>query len=184
VPDEDAEQRRVVLVGSVITLILVIIIAGAYYFSSRPDVVETRRDSTATTIVPSMTPVAGDTNRPIDIEPSYPPVDTAVAANPPPERTFETKPRNVARDDSLVLEAVSSTPVWFSIKMDTTRTERGTLVSNDHRTWKAKDRFTVTLGDAGVVTFFLNGRELGSLGEEGSVVKNVVISRDNLGRAP
>jgi hypothetical protein len=38
----------------------------------------------------------------------------------------------------------------------------------------------ITLGDAGAVTFFLNGKEIGSLGEEGAVVKNVTLSRQQL----
>lgn len=42
---------------------------------------------------------------------------------------------------------------------------------------EGKDYFVVTLGDAGAVTFFLNGKEIGTLGEEGSVIKNVVLSR-------
>jgi hypothetical protein len=45
--------------------------------------------------------------------------------------------------------------------------------------WKARDYFVVTLGDAGAVTFFLNGKEIGTLGEEGSVIKNVVLSRSH-----
>lgn len=92
---------------------------------------------------------------------------------------MEPAPQVFARDDSLVLEAFSNAPVWFSVRMDTTRTERGQLSSNDHRVWKARDRFVITLGDAGAVTFFLNGREIGALGEEGAVVKNVTLSRQN-----
>ena len=100
---------------------------------------------------------------------------TAVPPDP-----VEAKPRVFAREDSLVLEAFTSAPVWFSVKMDTLRTERGSLSSNEHRVWKARDHFVITLGDAGAVTFFLNGKEIGTLGEEGAVVKNVTLSRQQL----
>jgi hypothetical protein len=112
--------------------------------------------------------------------PEITPMDTGMkaAAQTQPELA---RPKTFAREDSLVLEAFTSAPVWFSLRMDSARTERGSLGSNEHIVWRARSQFVVTLGDAGAVTFFLNGREIGTLGEEGSVVKNIVISRQQLG---
>jgi hypothetical protein len=43
--------------------------------------------------------------------------------------------------------------------------------------WKARERFSVTLGSGGAVQFTLNDRQLGVLGKRGSVVRNYPISR-------
>ncbi len=108
------------------------------------------------------------------------PQETTTQKNPKEEVAMEPVKQVFAAEDSLVLEAFSNSSVWFAIRMDTTRSERGSLGANDHRIWKAKDRFVVTLGDAGAVTFMLNGTDLGALGDAGSVAKNVPISRANL----
>lgn len=176
--DDESEQRRILLVGSVIVLIVVIAIYAFFHFGSSEEGAGGMIDSTA--IRASID--AGkfiDSSQNVFVEPELPLPDTAQAVQPAEETAMEPAPQVFARDDSLVLEAFSNAPVWFSVRMDTTRTERGQLSSNDHRVWKARDRFVITLGDAGAVTFFLNGREIGALGEEGAVVKNVTLSRQN-----
>jgi hypothetical protein len=106
------------------------------------------------------------------------PTDTGATVTPV-EQTLEQAQRAAVREDSLILEAFSTASVWFSVKMDTVRSEKGTMSVNDHRVWKARDRFVVTLGDAGAITFYLNGRELGALGADGEVVKNLTITRQS-----
>lgn len=177
-PDDESDQRRILLVGSVIVLIVVIALYALFHFSSSDEGAGGMIDSTA--IRASID--AGkfiDSSQNVFVEPELPLPDTAQTVQPADEKAMEPAPQVFARDDSLVLEAFSNAPVWFSVRMDTTRTERGQLSSNDHRVWKARDRFVITLGDAGAVTFFLNGREIGALGEEGAVVKNVTLSRQN-----
>ncbi|NOY05597.1 MAG: DUF4115 domain-containing protein, partial [Chlorobi bacterium] len=78
------------------------------------------------------------------------------------------------------LEAFTSAPVYYNILMDSVRSERGNLGSNDHKAWKAMDQFLVTVGDAGAITFVLNGVELGNLGESGMLIKNYRITRELL----
>ena len=46
--------------------------------------------------------------------------------------------------------------------------------------WAAKERFVVTMGNAGGATFQLNGKDIGALGKRGAVVRNAVISEANL----
>ena len=176
---EDREQRRILLVGGVIVLMVAVVVAGYFYFGSREETTEAPVDSTSLKAAMEANSFVDSTQMAFT-EPATPPVDTGRTRERTEEVLMEPSPKTYARDDSLVLEAFSSSPVWFSIKMDTTRSERGTLSSNDHRAWKAKDRFLITLGDAGAVTFFLNGKEIGPLGEEGAVLKNVPLSRQNL----
>ncbi len=176
---DSPNEKRIIGVGLVIIAIIVIAVYGIFYFGSDGDSETAQVDSTA--IKASI-----EAGRFIDSS-QYAMTDLDIATEdtlpsdplPPPD-PVESKPRVFERADSLVLEAFTNAPVWFSVKMDTLRTERGSLSSNEHRVWKASDYFVITLGDAGAVTFFLNGREIGTLGEEGAVVKNVTLSRRQL----
>ncbi|MBR9975146.1 MAG: DUF4115 domain-containing protein [Bacteroidetes bacterium] len=174
-----AGEKRIIGVGMVVIAMIGIAIYGVVYFSSGDGDETTAVDSTS--IKASIE--AGrfiDSSQYAMTDMDLAAEDTASAETMLPPEPVEARPRVFAREDSLVLEAFSSAPVWFSVKMDTLRTERGSLSSNEHRVWKARDHFVITLGDAGAVTFFLNGKEIGTLGEEGAVVKNVSLSRQQL----
>lgn len=177
--DDEGDQRRILMIGSVVVLIIIVALYAVFHFSSDESSQGGMIDSTA--IRASID--AGkfiDSSQNVFVEPELPTADTSTQLQPAEEKAMEPAPQVFAKDDSLVLEAFSNSPVWFSVRMDTTRTERGQLSSNDHRVWKARDRFVITLGDAGAVTFFLNGREIGALGDEGAVIKNVTLSRQSL----
>jgi len=174
---EDEEQRRIMIIGSLISLAVIIGIFGIWYFSTEPEKMTSAADSTA--VNPNLYADRFiDSNDFIPDEPeALPDTTTGAAANPAAEQQKE----NVyAREDSLVLEAFSSTPVYFSIRMDTTKTEKGFLSSNEHKVWKAKDHFIISLGDAGAMTFFLNGKQLKPLGGDGLAINNHVISRRSI----
>jgi hypothetical protein len=176
---ETPNEKRIIGIGLVIIAIIVIAVYGIFYFGADDESETAQVDSTA--IKASIE--AGrfiDSSQYAMTEMNLAAEDTLPAKPLPPPDPVESKPRVFERADSLVLEAFTSAPVWFSVKMDTLRTERGSLNSKEHRVWKAKDYFVITLGDAGAVTFFLNGREIGTLGEEGAVVKNVTLSRRQL----
>jgi hypothetical protein len=175
---DGSNEKRILGIGFIVVSIIAIAFYGIFYFSSDDPAEMAAIDSTA--IKASIE--AGrfiDSSQSAMTELDIIPDDTLTAPLSPPE-PVEAKPRVFEREDSLVLEAFTNAPVWFSVKMDTLRTERGSLSSNEHRIWKAHDYFVITLGDAGAVTFFLNGKEIGTLGEEGAVVKNVTLSRQQL----
>ncbi len=176
---ESGNEKRIIGVGMVIIALITISIYGIFYFSSDDSDAGEAIDSTS--IKASIE--AGrfiDSTQYALTELDLAPEDTASSIPIVPPDPVEAQKRVFAKDDSLVLEAFTSAPVWFSVKMDTLRTERGSLSSNEHRVWKARDYFMITLGDAGAVTFFLNGMEIGTLGEEGAVVKNFTLSRQQL----
>jgi transcriptional regulator with XRE-family HTH domain len=174
-PTEETQgPRRIVVIAGLITAIIVLGIAGAFLFRGSRNADTGLLDSAALR--------SGiDAGRYQDSLQSSTggmmPGDTLYSDEPADEKAMEPKASAWANDDSLVLEAFSTAPVWFYVKMDTTRSERGTMASNDHFVWKARDQFTITLGDAGAVTFYLNGRSIGTLGNENTVVKNVAITR-------
>jgi hypothetical protein len=82
--------------------------------------------------------------------------------------------------DSLKLEIQTSDSVWISILVDGKTTQEYLFPPNRKRTFAAKDQFSITMGNAGGATFRLNGKEMGSLGRRGSVVRNIVINQARL----
>jgi cytoskeletal protein RodZ len=175
---EDDEQRRLLIIGSLITLAIAIGIYGIWYFSTETEATMAVADSTRTQPNVYAERFIDSTDF-IPDEPEILPDTTTGTVQPPPVNE-RIRDNAFEREDSLVLEAFSSTPVYYSLRMDTTKTEKGFLTSNEHRLWKAKDRFVISLGDAGAMTFFLNGKQLKPLGGEGLAINNFVINRKTL----
>jgi len=84
------------------------------------------------------------------------------------------------RSDSLRLEMTTQDSVWINILIDDKIGKTYLLGPNRNRIWAAKERFMVTMGNAGGATFHLNGKEIGTLGKPGAVVRNAVISAADL----
>jgi hypothetical protein len=82
--------------------------------------------------------------------------------------------------DSLRLEISTTDSVWISLLIDGKKAEEYLFAPNRRRTWIAKDRFVITMGNAGGATFRLNGKSIGLLGKRGAVVRNAVITEANL----
>ncbi|HEY6952078.1 MAG TPA: RodZ domain-containing protein [Bacteroidota bacterium] len=86
----------------------------------------------------------------------------------------------VLKADSLHLEIATTDSVWISILVDGKTTLEYLFPPNRKRTFTAKDKFSITMGNAGGASFKLNGKELGSLGKRGVVVRNVIINEARL----
>jgi hypothetical protein len=89
-------------------------------------------------------------------------------------------PAPVIKADSLRLEIISSDSVWISILIDGKRTVEYLFPPNRSRLLTAKDQFSITMGNAGGAVFKLNGRDLGTLGRRGAVVRNVLLNEARL----
>jgi cytoskeleton protein RodZ len=85
-----------------------------------------------------------------------------------------------SRSDSLILEGRTSQDVWVRLAIDNDSSKEYLFRPNAVRTWKADQKFDVSLGNAGGIDFRLNGRELGTLGKSGAVVRNVIITRNGV----
>jgi transcriptional regulator with XRE-family HTH domain len=119
--------------------------------------------------------------------PDVPEIPFSTAVREAEQRTMPgdtTKPRaqleRGAATDSLVLSVASIDSVWMELSIDGTPAIDYLFPPNARRQWKAKEKFTVTLGNAGGILFRLNGTELGTLGKRGSVLHNVELSRKTL----
>jgi hypothetical protein len=70
--------------------------------------------------------------------------------------------------------------VWVQIAIDALPPVDYLFPPQSHRQWRARERFTITLGNAGGVQFHLNARDLGTLGKRGAVLRNVELTREAL----
>ncbi len=112
------------------------------------------------------------------------PFDTVVresAAAQPRETPISlpavTRPAAV---DSLSLVMTTTDSVWMTITLDDARTLEYLFPPGRRGNWTAKESFTLTMGNAGGAAFVLNGKNLGSLGRPGAVIRNVRVSAANL----
>jgi len=82
--------------------------------------------------------------------------------------------------DSLTLEMTTTDSVWMTVTLDGSQTLEYLYPPSRKGSWKAKESFSLTMGNAGGASFSLNGHELGALGKRGAVVRNILISQANL----
>lgn len=86
----------------------------------------------------------------------------------------------VLSSDSLTLTIRSSAVVWMSIVRDTGYVTELLLDPGQKRTVRAKRRFVVTTGNAGGASFQVNKKEIGVLGKNGIVLRNIVITSEGV----
>lgn len=82
--------------------------------------------------------------------------------------------------DTLILRATTTDSVWMAIAIDGSDTSEYLFGPSESKTWKASDRFSITLGNAGGMSFTLNDQSIGSLGKPGAVVRDVQLMRRGL----
>jgi cytoskeletal protein RodZ len=102
-------------------------------------------------------------------------------------RTFTTDTAKLAppttisaHSDSLLLTATSSDSVWMQLSLDGAPPADYLFPPNVRRQWKARGKFTITLGNGGGIAFRLNTTDIGMLGKRGSVVRDVELTRRSL----
>ncbi len=107
--------------------------------------------------------------------------ENEAASIPPPAPAPDSTPLAASvRSDSLRLEMTTRDSVWINILIDGKIGQTYLFGAKKKRTWAAKERFVITMGNAGGATFLLNGKDIGTLGKRGAVVRNAVITEANL----
>ncbi|MGA9116770.1 MAG: RodZ domain-containing protein [Bacteroidota bacterium] len=102
--------------------------------------------------------------------------------SPPPAPDSEAMRAPAHGTDTLVLAATPSDTVWVQISADDGPPMDYVLRPGRTRTWKAARRFLVSVGNAGAVRWTLDGGDLGKLGSDGSILRNVEVTRTSLRR--
>lgn len=102
------------------------------------------------------------------------------APPPAPAPSSVPKPASPQREPSsvplvLLIEAVE--PSWIHATIDGTEMKEALLQPSESVRWEAKERFLLTVGNAGGVRLFLDGRALGALGPSGKVVKREIVAQ-------
>ncbi|WP_027717543.1 helix-turn-helix domain-containing protein [Desulfovirgula thermocuniculi] len=97
-----------------------------------------------------------------------------LASAPPPEAKEPGQPppppeAPKAEGINLVLKVFDES-CWMRVEVDGRTAFTGEVLANESKTFQAKERIRVKLGNAGVVNVQINGRDLGVLGERGQVV--------------
>ncbi|HIE65204.1 MAG: RodZ domain-containing protein [Nitrospira sp.] len=78
----------------------------------------------------------------------------------------------------LLVEAVSSS--WVQVTLDGDEIQEAMLQPEDTVRWRAKESFFLTLGNAGGVRVYLDGKDLGPMGPIGKVVRKKIIISEAL----
>ena len=104
------------------------------------------------------------------------------AAAPAKKDSARVPGMQASRVDSLTLQAVISDSVWVQVIIDGGPPHEYLFRPNARATWKAADKFLLTVGNAGAVQLTLNKKDLGTLGKKGAVIQKLELTRKSLGR--
>lgn len=85
-----------------------------------------------------------------------------------------------SRIDSLLLEGIASETVWVRISIDGLDPNEYTLPALYRMRWRAKKYFVISVGNTAGISFSLNSRKIGTLGEGRKPLKDVSLSWETL----
>jgi cytoskeleton protein RodZ len=92
-------------------------------------------------------------------------------------RTADPLLAGTPSDGSLALAIEALELTWVVVQVDNGSPEEALMRPGERVQWKASDRFTLTLGNAGGVRVELNGKEQGPFGNSGKVARDIVLKR-------
>jgi len=187
------EEKRGKLNRTTIIILIGVILLGLGLLLSRqqqpppPSTPETTESPSVSSPLPTeeeteTPPLMGQTSeQEVDIEPNTvssvpetPPAALPTVADPPKSRT-PTPPSVSSTAGPLLMELEATQLTWVVVKSDENKPEEALLQPSQRTTWKATEQFTLTLGNAGGVLIWLNGKSRGPFGKQGEVVREVVI---------
>ncbi len=80
-------------------------------------------------------------------------------------------------ETGLVLALEASELSWVVVQTDDASPHEALLRPGDRLTWKAQEKFALTIGNAGGIRGELNGKPLAPFGPKGKVVRDIVVTR-------
>jgi cytoskeleton protein RodZ len=122
----------------------------------------------------TITPPAPETTSAAEVIPAatsdiLPLPTPTVPASPTPTPRPTATPEAVA--SGIVLEADATQRTWVRVTVDGAVVEEGFLAVGEQRVWEANQSVVIRTGNAAGVNLFLNGEELGPMGNVGQVVE-------------
>lgn len=85
----------------------------------------------------------------------------------------------IPEDDSLKLELTGLGRVWVKVQSDSKIVFQGFLIENQNSSYKAMNEFRVSVGNAGLISMDLNGKQLQLPGVRGEI-RNYIINSDTV----
>jgi hypothetical protein len=85
----------------------------------------------------------------------------------------------VAAAELTLTVNVSPNPTWVYLEADGLVVQRGTMLAGSTKTVTAKNQIIVTSADAGSTQIIYNNKDLGKLGRNGEVIRNVEFSQSS-----
>jgi cytoskeleton protein RodZ len=96
---------------------------------------------------------------------------------PPASRSWLPQVQSATSGISTPYRLVArvSEPTWIRVRTEDGRTSEETVPAGSVREWVSNRPFTITIGNAGGVSFELNGRSLPSFGPSGTVISGLIL---------
>jgi cytoskeleton protein RodZ len=109
--------------------------------------------------------------------PPLPPVVPPAPVAPPGSRAWIPQVQSATTGVSTPYRLVArvSEPTWIRVRTEDGRTTEETVPAGAMREWVSNRPFVITIGNAGGVSFELNGRPLPSFGASGTVISGLVL---------
>lgn len=104
------------------------------------------------------------------------------AAGPAKKDSTRVPALQGSRTDSLTLQAQTTDSVWIQVSIDEGTPREYLFRPNARASWKAADKFILTVGNAAAVKLTLNKKDLGPLGKKGAVIQRIELTRQSLTR--
>jgi len=98
---------------------------------------------------------------------------TVAVATPPAAPSLDAVVGSVVSPYRLVARTNEAT--WIRVRTEDGRSSEETVPAGEVREWISNRPFTLTIGNAGGVSFELNGRALPPLGPKGAVIQRIVL---------
>jgi hypothetical protein len=76
--------------------------------------------------------------------------------------------------------SVGPNSTWISTVIDGNPAQDQTFIAGSSKTYTAKNKITLSTGDAGSTSITLNGKELGKLGRDGEVLRDIPFTADSV----
>ncbi len=95
-----------------------------------------------------------------------------------PKRGWVSYPFHISKNEPLTLKLRATENSWISVSADNHLMYQGLLTKGKEEAWTATQSFELSLSDGGAVSFGLNRKSLGILGEKGRPLEKLVMTRD------
>lgn len=82
-----------------------------------------------------------------------------------------------AADGQMILDLEATELSWVVVQIDNGSPQEALLRPGEKGQWKGQDQFTLTLGNAGGIKAFLNGKPQKPFGPSGKVAREIVLKR-------